>query len=85
MIEFRKDKGPWWCCDADDECLSFAAAIAEDGVWWFVGACDNEKHIAEALAEHERRKTGGMPDEFIAWADVNPGRRLDGATWGEVA
>lgn len=85
MIEFCKSKGPW-SCDGDDDCLRLAAAIVEDGVWWYVAACDNEEHIAEALAEHERRKTGDMPDEFIDWADVNSGRRFDGATWDtEVA
>lgn len=82
MIEFHKSKGPW-SCDGDDDCLRLAAAIVEDGVWWYVAACDNEEHIAEALAEHERRKADTSPDAFgpIEWDFVNAGPRFDGATW----
>ena len=84
MIEFRREKGPWYCDDDAEECLRRAAAIVEDERWWFVAACDNEQHIAEALAEHERRKHDDGPDILwapVLWADVASGPRFDGATW----
>lgn len=84
MIEFRKDKGPWWCSDSADDCRRLAAAIVQDGRWYWVAACDNERHMAEALAEHAEHVAAS--DEFKLWEDVVEGPRLDGWTWhGKVA
>lgn len=87
MIEFRKDKGPWWCCNADDDCEAPAAPIVEDGVWYYVSACDNEQHIAEALAYHAQEKAnGGHGGHAINFDDCRGGPRSDGMTWeGKVA
>ena len=71
MIEFRKDAGTW-TCTGDDDCYEPAAAIVTDGWWYFSAACDNEKHIAAALAEDAEliNDRGEENINFMRWADA---------------
>lgn len=57
MIEFRGEKGLFVCesCFADADAGRFtlnAKAIVEDGIWRWVAACADERHIATALERH---------------------------------
>lgn len=69
MIEFRKDAGTW-TCTGDDDCYEPAAAIVTDGLWYWGAACNNEEHIAAALAEDEEFRRLEEAGTYAVWEDV---------------
>ena len=79
MIEFRGEKGRFACesCFAEAENGRFtlnAKAIVEGGAWYWIAACDDERHIAAALQRHAYLSE--IRSDWMPWADVK-GRASD--------